>query len=288
NLRGTCNYLISMASIFDSIHMAAHCFLFYVIVTGRNLVPLWQCFYVNALPIGGLISGEIVIFLIGVDRLISILAPSTHRSMRKPPYVFLMLCVCMLPSAFYVYLGYLNQLETPDQPVLCLIVEGVHGYLVAWFINFGMLINLATIACYITVFILVRRQAQGVDTMNKRIIKSLMWIMVVISGTWFATVTYCQIMEHFLDFSPPSKVISMTYSGIFINFGCSCNFFILYNCSAEYRRQLRRQLQTIFCGLVDFKSTSVNPTTFTRWNPNATKASETSKVENNLDASNVM
>jgi hypothetical protein len=77
NLRGTCNFLIAMASLFDSVHMFAHVNMSYFVFTRINLVPLRQCFYVQALPIGALICGEIIILLIGVDRLFSLLCPTT-------------------------------------------------------------------------------------------------------------------------------------------------------------------------------------------------------------------
>ncbi|KAI1707780.1 serpentine type 7TM GPCR chemoreceptor srsx domain-containing protein [Ditylenchus destructor] len=264
-LRGTCNYLIAMASFFDSIHMSAHVFLFYFVVTGINIIPLHQCYRIMLLPIAGLMCGEMVILLIGVDRLFSLLCPTTHRTLNKLPYLLFLLSLCVALSAWYLYLGYLNQLENPNQLVLCLIIEGVHGYLIEWFTEIAMILNFATVACYFVLFVCVRKK--GSDAGSKKIFKSLMWIVGVVCGTWFVTAAYANLVTRYFNLSPPDQAVSLSYSGLFINAGCSCNFFILYKCSAEYRKQSKKQLRWLTCGLIKFSDVDVAPLSRpTRWN----------------------
>ena len=63
-----------MASIFDALF--AHVNLAFIVLTRMNIVTFSQCFYLQALPIGGLISGEVVVFLITVDRLLCLVFPT--------------------------------------------------------------------------------------------------------------------------------------------------------------------------------------------------------------------
>lgn len=75
-LRSTCNYLLAMCSMADSLHMSAHCYLLFLVLSGRNFVQQSTCYYVQFLPVIGLISGHCLIFAIGVDRLLSVVIPT--------------------------------------------------------------------------------------------------------------------------------------------------------------------------------------------------------------------
>lgn len=70
----------------------------------------------------------------------------------------------------------------------------------------------------------------GADAVNRQIIKSLTWIIAVVSGGWFATVTCVTVVNYFLKLSPTQTPASFAYIGIFVNIGCASNFFILYKC----------------------------------------------------------
>lgn len=67
---------------------------------------------------------------------------------------------------------------------------------------------------------------------TKKIIRSLTWIVAVVTGSWFVTVTIITALSSFMTLSPPLKAIGIIYSGVFINLRCSCNFLILYKCGA--------------------------------------------------------
>ncbi|KAH7670019.1 hypothetical protein AAVH_42759, partial [Aphelenchoides avenae] len=68
------------------------------------------------------------------------------------------------------------------------------------------------------------------DGVTAKIIRSLTCIVSVVTGSWFVTVTIITVMSRFMSLSPPQQAIGIIYSGVFINFGCSCNFLILYKC----------------------------------------------------------
>lgn len=125
-----------MASIFDSLHMFAHIILSFFVFTGINIVSLSQCFYLQALPIGGLICGEVVVLLIAVDRLLCLVFPtwydrsdapvgcrertsydrySRHRALIKWRYLPVYFLVCACVSVLFLYLGFLNQQRTPNK-----------------------------------------------------------------------------------------------------------------------------------------------------------------------------
>lgn len=75
SLRGTCNYLIALCSFADSVHMSSHLYFAYHILSGKNFVTLEECYYVMSVPLVGLVFGQMLILLIGADRLFCTLAP---------------------------------------------------------------------------------------------------------------------------------------------------------------------------------------------------------------------
>ncbi|KAH7694388.1 hypothetical protein AAVH_38566, partial [Aphelenchoides avenae] len=75
SLRGTCNLLIALCSLSDLMHMPSQAFLGYLVFSGRNFVALRTCYWVMFVPLAGLVFGQTLIFLIGVDRLLCAVAP---------------------------------------------------------------------------------------------------------------------------------------------------------------------------------------------------------------------
>lgn len=128
--------------------------------------------------------------------------------------------------------------------VLCIIIEGVHGYLEDIFTHAAMLTNIATVIIYGVVLTIIRKRGKpvsvalfvhhydlvGADGVTKKIMRSLTWIVAVVTGSWFVTATIITMMSRFMSLTPPQQAIGIIYSGVFINFGCSCNFLILYKC----------------------------------------------------------
>lgn len=76
SMRGTCNYLLAFSSLADSIHMSAHCYLAYMVLSGRNFTTLSTCYYVQMLPTAALIFVHFLVLFIGVDRLLSVATPA--------------------------------------------------------------------------------------------------------------------------------------------------------------------------------------------------------------------
>ncbi|KAH7695578.1 Protein SRSX-28, partial [Aphelenchoides avenae] len=221
-------YLVALSSIFDTMHLAAHVTMSFTVFTGINVIPLSQCFYLQAAPIAGLVGGQIVVLLIAVDRLLSLVFPIWHRSLNKSSYLTMQLLTCVFASGSYLYMGYLNQMKAPDEYVFCIILEGVHGHLVDVFSSCAVLANAAIVAIYAVVLVLVRKR--GADAVNRQIMRSLTWIIAVVSGGWFVTVTCVTVLNYFLELSPTQTPASFAYLGIFVNIGCASNFFILYKC----------------------------------------------------------
>ncbi|KAH7698631.1 SRSX-32 protein [Aphelenchoides avenae] len=127
-----------------------------------------------------------------------------------------------------------------------------------------MLTNIATVIVYVIVLSIIKKR--GADGVTKKIIRSLTWIVAVVTGSWFVTVTIITVMSRFTSLSPPQQAIGIIYSGVFINFGCSCNFLILYKCSSEYRQQLRKQLRAmICCRLLISTDATVSSTSSNNW-----------------------
>ncbi|KAH7703740.1 hypothetical protein AAVH_29086, partial [Aphelenchoides avenae] len=62
------------------------------------------------------------------------------------------------------------------------------------------------------------------DGVTKKIIRSLTWIVAVVTGSWFLTVTIITVMSLFMSLRSSQQAIGIIYSGVFMNFLCSCNF----------------------------------------------------------------
>ena len=114
NLKGTCNWLIAFASIADCIHVTAHIYFAYTIYSGRNFVDLSECLHVMTIPLIGLCTGNVFIFFIGLDRLISVLFPMKQRSMNKGAFLGSCVVLSLIFPAYIIYLSYQNASQNPN------------------------------------------------------------------------------------------------------------------------------------------------------------------------------
>ncbi|KAH7722565.1 hypothetical protein AAVH_09966, partial [Aphelenchoides avenae] len=80
----------------------------------------------------------------------------------------------------------------------------------------------------------------GNDAYDVRIFKSLTLIMVFVVGCYSVAALMAHITTSMME--PIPGFFAAMYGGIVINLGCACNYFILYACSTEYRRQFQKLL----------------------------------------------
>lgn len=76
SLHGTCNYLLAIGGVFDTIHQTAHIPFLYSVVSGRNFIDLPTCVEVLTVPFTGLNVGLLMTLFVGCDRLFSVLLPT--------------------------------------------------------------------------------------------------------------------------------------------------------------------------------------------------------------------
>ncbi|KAI1725194.1 serpentine type 7TM GPCR chemoreceptor srsx domain-containing protein [Ditylenchus destructor] len=243
SLHGSCNILLGIASIADSLNLLSTFIFAGFVFSGRNFVPLPTCFYFYAVPIFGTMVGVETVFIIGLDRLFSVLLPTVYRHINKWAYIGMTMCAAMLYAGLGLYQIYKLAELHPYRMVVPFIGEAEHDFLMTFFINI-VIFNVATIGFYVTLWLVLKVRNNLRDN-SRRIIKSLVIISMVIFFGW--TVCSCVQLLINMIFGIPeiASFFVELYFGVTVHGSLSINFLILYKFSGEYRRVFQIQLNKL-------------------------------------------
>uniref|UniRef100_A0A7E4VI34 G_PROTEIN_RECEP_F1_2 domain-containing protein n=1 Tax=Panagrellus redivivus TaxID=6233 RepID=A0A7E4VI34_PANRE len=238
-LRNTTNYFICLSCIFDSLHVLAHFYLGYVVVTGSNFEGLQGCLYKVTLPLIGLNMGVALIVMTSFDRLLSVLLPNIHASMHKGIYIGGVLTVCASYTAYILGISYLNAAENPDLEVICLIVEAMHGHPSTTWAATTCGSTLIAVFNYVIIGVCIKLKIGKSET-TERLYKSLTILTVLMMSSWFISCLTMVVIAA-LNGSESMVFYAPLCTGITINVACGANFFVLFKFSSEYRSSIKSQ-----------------------------------------------
>ncbi|KAH7724165.1 CBN-SRSX-33 protein [Aphelenchoides avenae] len=231
-----------MSSFFDTARLFANVFLAYELFSGKNFVDMRTCYFYISIPFMGVICARLILLLTGLDRLLRVLLPVAYNKVTQPVYLTFVCSLCAFITAFFLSHGYVNSANNPDKPVICVTTAALPPLISAIYGRYAIGSTIATVVCYVTLWWCVRRKrgtSSEMDTLQKGLFKSLSYIVIIVVVCW-GTASAFTFLTPWL--SPIAAFFLELYSGLFVNLGCCCNYFVLYRCSATYRDTFRHQL----------------------------------------------
>uniref|UniRef100_A0AC34FVG9 G-protein coupled receptors family 1 profile domain-containing protein n=1 Tax=Panagrolaimus sp. ES5 TaxID=591445 RepID=A0AC34FVG9_9BILA len=240
-LWGTCGFLLSIGSIADTLHQLSHFYLAYLMFSGKTFTDLQTCVLVNTIPIIGLTVGLFMTFFIGVDRLMSVLFPARHRVINKTMYISIYFITVSVYCIVCLVMIYVAMLQAPTTPTTCLITDAMPGGVGQTWFTICLITNCATVACYIIVGIFLKFKTSSASDATRRMFKSLAAITAMVFVGW--AINACiQVSLRALQAAPITYWYTGFYAGLPVNVACSCNYFVLFAFSKDYRIAFKRQI----------------------------------------------
>uniref|UniRef100_A0A7E4W5I2 G_PROTEIN_RECEP_F1_2 domain-containing protein n=1 Tax=Panagrellus redivivus TaxID=6233 RepID=A0A7E4W5I2_PANRE len=218
SLHGSCNYLLAINAASDSVHGLAQFVQAVIFFSGTNFIPLLHCVYYQTIPLIGLNFGIVLIALIGIDRVISILLPSRHRTMNVTFYMIFMMGLCVIYNIVVLYFVYDYAIKNAKAPSACSIVDAMPGFPGNFWFYMCIVYNAITMVSYLIVWIAIHMKA-GVSSSTKRVFKSLLAVTVVVFFGWTVNAISRLVLSN-LDLEVEYFWIIGMYTGVFVNFAC--------------------------------------------------------------------
>ncbi|GMT16006.1 hypothetical protein PFISCL1PPCAC_7303, partial [Pristionchus fissidentatus] len=221
-LRAPCNILIGACALFDVIHQLGKFPQNWQIYFGGTLDSL-SCSVIMALqflPILGVSAGTMTVLCIGIDRFLSIAAPTTYRNMSTAAYLTSWytdeFTLCPFDCSYHeIY--YLSRRDG-----ICNIPQVYHGNAIRIWTMFAFILNLTALIFYIVTWRLIRSK----DNLA-RIFRTILLVTILDIGGWALT---CIVVA--VTYSVPRPVHKRfcynCFAGIFVNFGVAVKCFVYY------------------------------------------------------------
>ncbi|GMT16007.1 hypothetical protein PFISCL1PPCAC_7304, partial [Pristionchus fissidentatus] len=220
-LRAPCNILIGACALCDVIHQLGHFPQNWQIYLGGTLDSL-SCSVIMVcgfLPVLGVAAGTMSVLCIGIDRFLSIAAPTTYRNMSTAAY----LTVCFLYTfciIIFVSLHEIDYLSRRDG--ICNIPQVYHGNAIRIWTMFAFILNLTALIFYIVTWRLIRSK----DNLA-RIFRTILLVTIFDIGGWALT---CIVVAMTNSVPRPvhKRFCYNCFAGIFVNFGVAVKCFVYY------------------------------------------------------------
>ncbi|KAI6217944.1 G-PROTEIN-RECEP-F1-2 domain-containing protein [Aphelenchoides fujianensis] len=245
SLQGSCNIFISIACFADILHQSSHWVYLFVVLTGRNFIPLADCLYFNTIPQIGVSLSISMTFLVGVDRLVSILVPTLYRRVHVKTYVVASVGITLLVAAFFLHASYSFawSKEGRKTEVICVIIDsfGRPENAGMWFL-LCVSINVLDLLVYGVCWFLIRTHAPQTNDANNRVFKSLLVLMLLIAAGWLVNAFVMGIYVSLAAVPVSQHYFFATYFGLLPNLASAANVIPLWIFSHEYRRTFKRLL----------------------------------------------
>ncbi|KAI6221457.1 G protein-coupled receptor [Aphelenchoides fujianensis] len=243
SLQGSCNIFISIACFADILHQSSHWVYLFVVLTGRNFIPLTSCLYLNTLPQIGVTLSISMTFLVGIDRLVSILAPTLYRRVHVKTFVLASVAITLLVAAVFLHASYSFAWSEVggNTEVICVIIDsfGRPENAGRWFL-LCVSVNLLDLVVYSVCWLLIRTHAPQTNDANNRVFKSLLVLMLIITTGWLLNAFVMGIFLPLAAIPVSQHYFFATYFGLLPNLASAANVIPLWVFSHEYRRTFKR------------------------------------------------
>ncbi|CAD5227958.1 unnamed protein product [Bursaphelenchus okinawaensis] len=260
NLHGSYNYLICMSGIGDMMHQSCHWAYFINMVSGQNFIPYNVCFSIQGFFANGATISILMMFFVGIDRLIGVSMPTTYRSLNYIPYLGTIALITLGFCAYTTYLAWVHVYTIyGGEPVMCVIIDALGGDAADFWFTLCVIVNLIDVVIYTAVWILLKFKTGASEAM-KKVFKSLLVIMVMVVFGWMMNAFVRSVLFVYGNIPISQQFYWATYFGLCANIASVMNVFVLYIFSAEYRATIERLLP-----FLPKRNEAKKPNAFTVW-----------------------
>ncbi|KAI1723991.1 serpentine type 7TM GPCR chemoreceptor srsx domain-containing protein [Ditylenchus destructor] len=261
-LNAVCNMLYELSFIINAVVSVG------LTPQGFQVIPLRTCLYLQTVPTFATNSSVMLLFFIGIDRLLHAIFPIPfHGHRRLITYYLVFVCgFCGTYAAYIVYGCVRASSNVLKNYVSCGITDLYIHEMGDTIIIYNMVLSLASVVCYICVWIVLKkRKGHGsgtifvTDTATRRVFKSLSVTMFFAFFGWFLYSAYAIAVKYFLQItfvhtwcigaalSQLMALVSASYAPV------------LYIFSKEYHRAFRRHILALCrkLGLIPVNGSSI-------------------------------
>ncbi|KAK0407170.1 hypothetical protein QR680_019051 [Steinernema hermaphroditum] len=250
-LHNTCNVLIACQAVSDLLLGVGHPPYTYYAYT-ETKIPFSECYYIQVVAFSAMNTSTILIFFIGIDRVMSVKYAVFYKTLN--PYLY----VCVILAASMVYCNGLNVLAyftRTDELTVCLVPEAYTG--LGKNVAFGshLVINILVLCVYR--YLRTLMPSGQVSTHGQKMIKSLRTVVICTVFGWFITFLMCNTA---ITFSSDKNILLAAdmIAGFFATTHVAIPFIIYYMRSTLYRREFRRIINFALLPNIDANSVSVS------------------------------
>ncbi|KAL3103457.1 hypothetical protein niasHT_025324 [Heterodera trifolii] len=265
NLHGSTNVLIAIDSLSLAIYQFGFFPMFFIVLTGQNLIRLDQCFWPMLLPVFAKNVSSALMVAIGLDRLKFVIFPRISSHLQKY-FAVLWLILSALFGISIIFISYRIMRQIPQNLVMCAASEVTQQE--AAFVSFysTLILNCVSPAvyCVLAICLYVRRpknnNTQSLSLSQLSLFRSIFVLMLLQLLGWTSnslSLLFFQNLFAITSLSDLTKwAINCAFSYILI-IATATNGPILYFCSFEYKNAIQKQFRG-FCRSIGNISRSKN------------------------------
>ncbi|KAI1701115.1 serpentine type 7TM GPCR chemoreceptor srsx domain-containing protein [Ditylenchus destructor] len=244
-LRSVSNYLIAANAIGDIGHQMSHLFVLYSIFSGQNVTSTTTCFAQMAIPFFFMDFTLCIMIWLALDRIL-VIACGNHENINKKIYLPIILSTSSIYGLVLLYFAYQSTIAVPNAKVICVVISIFNGDSRKIWLYSQSVVCAICVVMYAVFWILLKSKhgSKLNDATTKLVARSVTTIVVFVLLCWVLTTLALSVIVAY--FSTMEFFRVLPYIGIIYNISMSCNFFVLYFLSSEYKRTLRMQLSWIF------------------------------------------
>ncbi|KAH7695937.1 Protein SRSX-31, partial [Aphelenchoides avenae] len=184
SLHNTYNHLLALTALCDCFHCISYSISIYHSLIGRNMIPLLPCFYMQIYAVPAWTMSCALLLLIAVDRLIAVLRPIWHRNVNTLVYVSALCTPGILFSVYIFVIAYRYAIDHSNTNVICMYSACFLDEIGVTMFRASGIVGALTVACYLTIWLVMKRTKTASFRIAKRTVKSLAAIMVCVLVSW--------------------------------------------------------------------------------------------------------
>ncbi|KAK0407172.1 hypothetical protein QR680_019052 [Steinernema hermaphroditum] len=231
-LHNTCNVLIACQAVSDLLLGVGHPPYTYYAYT-ETRIPFSECYYIQVVAFSAMNTSTILIFFIGIDRVMSVKYAVFYKALDPRFYVTGVVTVSMIYCNGLNLLAYFT---LTDELTVCLVPEAYTG--LGKNVAFGshLMFNVLVL---ITYKYLNSMMATVQSVAAVKMIKSLRTVVICTVFGWFITFLMCNTA---ITFSSDKNILLAAdmIAGFFATTHVAIPFIIYYMRSTLYRREFQR------------------------------------------------
>uniref|UniRef100_A0A914IH64 G-protein coupled receptors family 1 profile domain-containing protein n=1 Tax=Globodera rostochiensis TaxID=31243 RepID=A0A914IH64_GLORO len=220
-LRSRCNALLAFDAACAGIAFVTNIVTFAVVCSAQKFIKLRQCFWLQFVPTICLNLLLNAMLAVGIERLVSVVAPFWVNTLNSTLYVGTLILLCFAYAVYAMVRLYpISLIETPDMPVACTMNDLYQGVVGTALLANCMLFTGLTILCYAIIWATLcfkkvkQNIAQTQIDYTKRIFKCLLVNVMFVSTGYFLNVAFLILLTR-ISLSQVQIVFAIYILGIF-------------------------------------------------------------------------